>query len=66
VICPECNGKLTVVDGVHIPDMNEYRRHKVCTQCGRDIYTTEFIVDPDERFRDEWYKHHRDRNRYKK
>jgi len=63
--CPKCNGKLKVVDSVYIPDSNEYRRNKVCTKCGHEIYTIEFEVEVNERFKDEWYEYHRDRLRCK-
>ena len=63
--CPKCEGKVTVTDSVHNSDTNETYRYKECLGCGRKFYTIEFEVDVDDKFMDEWYKHHRSRGRAK-
>jgi transcriptional regulator NrdR family protein len=61
--CPKCKGSLKVTDVVSNPEDNEVYRSKVCTICGLSIYTTEFEVERDAKFRTLWYKFHRERMR---
>ena len=61
--CPKCKGSFRVTDSVSNTDDNETYRSKVCTSCGFCIYTAEFEVERDAKFRTLWYKYHRDRKR---
>lgn len=54
--CPDCCGKVTVADTVHITDTNEIYRKRKCLECGHVFYTTEFEVEKTEQFRNEWNK----------
>lgn len=61
MVCSKCGGKLVSTDTVNNPDANEVYRRKCCSNCGCIVYTSEFEVDQDERFREEWTKYHRGR-----
>lgn len=52
MLCPECNGKLEVVETVKNLDYI-YRRRR-CKSCGQLIYTTEKEVSPTTAFRSAW------------
>lgn len=52
MVCPDCSGKLTVVDMVRDED-DVYRRRK-CTVCGRLVFTLESEVTPDASYRNTW------------
>lgn len=64
MICPECNGKLEVVETVR--DSDYVYRRKRCKSCGQLIYTTEKAVVPNPEFRNVWNTYARDkRNQFK-
>ena len=63
VTCPKCGGKARVVDAVMVPDDNERYRKKCCIDCSHIFYTIEFEVEADMDFLENWYTHHRNRNR---
>jgi transcriptional regulator NrdR family protein len=52
MVCPDCSGKLTVVDTVRDED-DVYRRRK-CTVCGRLVFTLESEVEPNAAYRSNW------------
>lgn len=63
MVCPKCKSeKVRVNDTVHTPD-NEIYRERKCDCCGYVFYTTEFQVEVNEKFEDEWYMYHRNRRR---
>lgn len=47
MICPECGGKLTVVDVRHNAEDNEDYRKRKCMRCGKAMYSIEFPVEYD-------------------
>lgn len=61
MICPECNGKLEVVETVRDEDY-VYRRRR-CKSCGQIIYTIEKEVIPGTAYRTIWDTLHK--NKYK-
>ena len=63
MICPNCGGKTGVTDRVDNTWDDETYRKRVCHECGHIFYTTEIEVEANDQFKDNWYKHHRDRNR---
>jgi transcriptional regulator NrdR family protein len=48
--CPECGGKIRTIETAQIGTEETYRRKK-CTDCGRTMFTIEFEVDADEKYR---------------
>ena len=58
MICPECNGKTTVFDIVHLPSGEIYRQRK-CKKCNKKFFTAEFIIEYDVHVKKEWNKYHR-------
>lgn len=63
--CPKCSGKLRVYDSSDIGD--EVYRQRECPVCGHRLYTAEFEVEPDTKFRVAWAEHYRgNRNNRKK
>lgn len=52
MICPECSGKLNVVDTVR--DTEEVYRRRKCSVCGRLVYTRESEVYPNAVYRSNW------------
>lgn len=52
MVCPDCGGKLTVVDTVRDED-DVYRRRK-CAVCGRLVYTLESEVEADAKYHSNW------------
>ena len=61
--CPDCGGLLRGADILHIAENNENFRRRICTKCGKVVYTVEFEVEPDERFRKEWSTYASSRNK---
>ena len=59
MVCNKCGGKLINTDTVNNCDTNEVYRRKRCTSCKHVMYTSEFEVERDNRFREEWNKYHR-------
>lgn len=53
MICPECGGKIKVMETAQTENNETYRRKK-CLECGRLIFTAEYEVEPTEQFRTEW------------
>ena len=51
--CPKCGGKIRVLDTVHNPDNETYRR-KRCTVCSHEFFTTEFEIEVTDEFKREW------------
>ena len=63
--CPECSGKVCVVDLVNADDNTTYRKRK-CKSCGHIFYTVEFEVVSYESIKDEWnrcYRKTKERNK---
>ena len=56
--CPECGGRLKVIDVVQTDD-NRTLRKKKCDGCSRIIYTSESVVDADHKFMSTWSEHAR-------
>lgn len=54
LFCPECGGKTIVRDNAMDKDSNELFRKRMCTACGHEFFTTEFVVDNDEKFHKFW------------
>lgn len=52
MVCPECNGKLRVIDMVR--DTQDVYRRRKCTVCNRLIYTLESEVEPSAEYRNNW------------
>lgn len=52
--CPECKSRVRVIDSVPIDEHNEVYRRRLCVECGHEFYTTEMIVEPTKRFKNEW------------
>lgn len=52
MICPECSGKLNVVDTVR--DTEDVYRRRRCATCGRLVYTRESEVYPNAVYRSNW------------
>ncbi len=52
--CPNCDGDTHVTDTKYNGNANErYRRHK-CKGCGHIMWTIEFEVEFDDRYRKQW------------
>ena len=64
--CPECGGKVAVIDISHNTDTNETYRKKKCLDCNHRFQTVEFEVELDEKLTREWIKHHRHKKFIKK
>ena len=64
--CPECNGRVKVLDVVHVTTDNETYRKKKCCDCGFEFYTTEFVVEPDVTFRKLWTEYNRTNSKNRK
>lgn len=61
MFCPNCKGKVRVIDNVNTPD-NEMLRKKVCLDCGVVSFSLEhpISVGPDlSDLMKKWQKHHR-------
>jgi len=41
--CPECSGKVHVLNSVPLPIVNRHGRYRECTICGARFYTEESI-----------------------
>lgn len=48
--CPECGGKIRTLETAQIGTEETYRRKK-CVDCGRTMFTIEFEVEADEKYR---------------
>lgn len=59
MVCPKCNGKVTVIDTVQDTDNNEIYRKRKCCNCEYIFYTTEFEVRKTPQFKEDWGKYHR-------
>lgn len=57
--CPNCNGKVRVVDCTDVDPRNEIYRKRKCTVCGHIFYTVEFEVDYDDSLKQDWVKYNR-------
>ena len=58
--CPECKGKLKVLDIVHDEENLETYRLKKCKECGHSLYTIEMeVLCVDEKFKRTWKRNHR-------
>lgn len=62
-ICPRCGGDTKTIDTVINTDDNERYRRKRCIDCGRELFTTEHVVEADVSFIDNWHQYHRDKKR---
>ena len=58
MVCPKCNGKVTVKDTVNVGTDEIYRRRR-CLACRLIFYTAEFLVEPDDNFENNWTKFYR-------
>jgi transcriptional regulator NrdR family protein len=58
VFC-KCGGKLRVLDNVKNPTENEIYRQKECVECGRRIFTVEYEVIVNQRFKADWANNYR-------
>lgn len=59
ICCPKCGGATAVVDTVGNSQDGEIYRRRRCVDCKHTLYTIEFEVIDNERFRREWTKLHR-------
>lgn len=66
LFCPDCGVKTFVSDSVIDKENNEIYRERTCVSCKKVFFTTEFIVDEDEKFRELWYELKRQYNRNQK
>lgn len=64
MLCPECDSKLKVYDTSDAGD--EVYRLRECPECGHRLYTVEFEVQPDKKFRKAWCENHRFRDKKRK
>jgi transcriptional regulator NrdR family protein len=56
LFCPDCGVKSFVSDSAIDKENNELYRERTCTRCGKVFFTTEFVVDEDDKFRELWLK----------
>ena len=56
MFCPDCGVKTFVSDSAPDKKNNELYRERTCTRCGKVFFTTEFVVDEDNKFRELWSK----------
>ena len=54
--CEYCGGKMATKNVVHNTRDEEIYRQKRCVNCGHEIYTVEFEVEENRRFKEEWNK----------
>lgn len=59
MMCPNCAGKVRVLDNVKNPTENEIYRRKTCTECGYTFFTVEYEVVVNKRFKDDWSANYR-------
>lgn len=52
--CPNCGGKVRVINSANNTDDNEVYRRRECTVCGSRFYTTEFLVEHTDEFKQLW------------
>lgn len=62
MICNKCGKQLRVKDTV-LNDENEVYRKRVCENCENVVYTIEFDVIPNKRFKREWVGLHTRRSK---
>lgn len=55
--CEYCGGKMATKNVVQNPKDEETYRQKRCMNCGHEIYTVEFEVEVNRRFKDDWNKY---------
>lgn len=60
--CPQCNGKVYVIDSVNAPEGDIYRKRK-CRECGYLFYTVESEMEAMPSFVKKWSYYHRSNNR---
>ena len=60
--CPNCGGKVAVIDTTSTPDGEIYRKRK-CRECNYVFYTVEIEVEFDEAVRDAWNRFYRSNSR---
>jgi transcriptional regulator NrdR family protein len=53
--CPECDGKVTVIETRNNAPLNEIYRERKCRECGCVFYTLEFEIESDNAFEKEWH-----------
>lgn len=63
MLCPECSGKLQVLDTVKNPEENEIYRLKKCSKCGYSLFTVEYEVEVNKRFKIDWTRNYRKSNK---
>lgn len=61
MVCPKCGGEIRAIDTLQASH-NETFRYKKCLDCGHKIYTVEFEVEPNSRFKKEWNFYLKKRN----
>lgn len=60
MVCPKCKGKVKVKDSVNVLPENKIYRQKVCTKCGYQFFTEEFVrKHRDQLFVKDWCSYHR-------
>lgn len=52
--CPNCKGEIPVRDTRFDFDENEAYRYRKCKVCGAKVYTVEFEVEHDKKFKAIW------------
>ena len=56
MFCPDCGVKTFVSDSAPDKKNNELYRERTCVRCHKTFFTTEFIVEEDDKFRELWLK----------
>ena len=66
MLCPNCSGKLKVLDTISSNDVNH--RHRKCLECGFDFFTDEIVVERSkcEYLFQEWSRERRKKHEAKK
>lgn len=49
MVCPKCEGKVSVIDVRHDQGSNETYRQRKCTVCQHIFYTVEFEVETNDK-----------------
>ena len=57
MVCPKCSGKVRIIDNVNV-DNDVYRKRR-CVDCKHVFFTTEFEIEYEGVFRDEWNANYR-------
>lgn len=58
MLCKKCGVKTIVSDKSINTENSETYRLRICPKCGESIYTVEFPVEMDRRFKRDWADHH--------